>query len=319
MLVSWYHQVVMPPRGTITELLRAELGTATFYAALQQANLVDELDGEGQFTVFAPTEQVGTPWLPYDHVLQALEALDPVMREGLISGGNCAEAVLRCPCLPLHLTPRNHILPNVICSGIVEGRVKTNNQLNSMLLLARSEAGEVTVEGARLEVRDVMATNGVIHLIDRVLVPDSAKVSPSLPPSHPRASPPPSPPARASPPSSTPPASLTTSTTSPMPHCSSPQVNCARNVSKTPIASLPCPQRRPSGTCRTPSCSSWRRSRGGWRSCSPTTWSVPSWTRPASLPPASFPPTWQTTRSNNSLRSPDGLLAMHTPCSLFHP
>lgn len=108
------------------------------------------------------------------------------MREGLVSGGNCAEAVLRCRCPPLHFIPRNHILPNVICSGIVEGRVKTNNQLSSLLLLARSEAGEVTVDGARLEVRDVMATNGVIHLIDRVLIPDSAKVNPSNPPPHPQ-------------------------------------------------------------------------------------------------------------------------------------
>merc|ERR1719319_483049 len=167
-IVHLVDKVLMPPRGSISDLLRNDLGTATFYKALQQANLVEELDGEGQFTVFAPTEK-------------ALEALDPVMREGLVSGGNCAETVLRCRCLPLHFIPRNHILPNVICSGIVEGRVKTNNQLSSLLLLARSEAGEVTVDGARLEVRDVMATNGVIHLIDRVLIPDSAKsISASL-------------------------------------------------------------------------------------------------------------------------------------------
>ena len=70
---------------------------------------------------------------------------------------------------------RNHVLPNVVCSGVVEGRVKTNNLLSSLLLLSRSEAGEVTVEGSKLIIRDMMATNGVVHLIDRVLVPATAK------------------------------------------------------------------------------------------------------------------------------------------------
>ena len=67
------------------------------------------------------------------------------------------------------------MLPNVVCSGVVEGRVKTNNLLSSLLLLSRTEAGEVTVEGSKLIIRDMMATNGVVHLIDRVLVPATAK------------------------------------------------------------------------------------------------------------------------------------------------
>ena len=47
--------------------------------------------------------------------------------------------------------------------------------LSSLLLLSRSEAGEVTVEGSKLIIRDMMATNGVVHLIDKVLVPATAK------------------------------------------------------------------------------------------------------------------------------------------------
>ena len=53
--------------------------------------------------------------------------------------------------------------------------MKTNNMLSSLLLLSRSEAGEVTVEGSKLIIRDMMATNGVVHLIDKVLVPATAK------------------------------------------------------------------------------------------------------------------------------------------------
>ena len=72
------------------------------------------------------------------------------------------------------------MLPNVVCSGVVDGRVKTNNLLSSLLLLSRSEAGEVTVEGSKLIIRDMMATNGVVHLIDRVLVPATAKTLASV-------------------------------------------------------------------------------------------------------------------------------------------
>ena len=67
------------------------------------------------------------------------------------------------------------MLPNVVCSGIVEGRAKTNNLLSSLLLLSRSESGEVMVEGSKLIIKDMMATNGVVHLIDKVLVPATAQ------------------------------------------------------------------------------------------------------------------------------------------------
>ena len=67
------------------------------------------------------------------------------------------------------------MLPNVVCSGIVEGRAKTNNLLSSLLLLSRSESGEVMVEGSKMIIKDMMATNGVVHLIDKVLVPTNAQ------------------------------------------------------------------------------------------------------------------------------------------------
>ena len=67
------------------------------------------------------------------------------------------------------------MLPNVVCSGIVEGWAKTNNLLSSLLLLSRSESGEVMVEGSKLIIKDMMATNGVVHLIDKVLVPTTAQ------------------------------------------------------------------------------------------------------------------------------------------------
>merc|ERR1712200_214497 len=101
------------------------------------------MGGEGQFTVFAPTDK-------------AMEALEPALKRMLDGGKDCSGEVVR-----------NHVLPNVVCSGIVEGRAKTNNLLSSLLLLSRSESGEVMVEGSKLIIKDMMATNGVVHLIDK--------------------------------------------------------------------------------------------------------------------------------------------------------
>merc|ERR550532_3768107 len=140
-LVHMVDKVLLPATKNVVDLMHSELKTGSFLNALSQVDgLLEELEGEGQFTVFAPTDK-------------AMEAMEPALKRMLEEGRDCAGEVVR-----------NHVLPNVVCSGVVEGRVKTNNLLSSLLLLSRSEAGEVTVEGSKL-------TNGVVHLIDRVLVP----------------------------------------------------------------------------------------------------------------------------------------------------
>jgi len=150
-LVHMVDKVLLPATKNVVDLMRSELKTGSFLNALGQVDgLLKELEGEGQFTVFAPTDK-------------AMEALEPALKQMLEEGKDCAGEVIR-----------NHVLPNVVCSGVVEGRVKTNNLLSSLLLLSRSEAGEVMVEGSKLIIRDMMATNGVVHLIDRVLVPTKA-------------------------------------------------------------------------------------------------------------------------------------------------
>jgi uncharacterized surface protein with fasciclin (FAS1) repeats len=151
-LVHMVDKVLLPATKNVVDLMRSELKTGSFLNALSQVDgLLKELEGQGQFTVFAPTDK-------------AMEALEPALKQMLMEGRDCAGEVVR-----------NHVLPNVVCSGVVEGRVKTNNLLSSLLLLSRTEAGEVTVEGSKLIIRDMMATNGVVHLIDRVLVPATAK------------------------------------------------------------------------------------------------------------------------------------------------
>ena len=67
---------------------------------------------------------------------------------------------------------KQHLLPNVICSEVIQGRAKSRNVLSNVLNLTRTEDGKVFVDDAQVIRADVMATNGVMHIVDAVLVPD---------------------------------------------------------------------------------------------------------------------------------------------------
>ena len=82
----------------------------------------------------------------------------------LEKGNGCSRDIL------LH-----HVLPNVICTGVVEGKAKTNNINNKYVILERNADDEIMINDAKVTNRDVMAKNGVIHIIDEVLVPESAR------------------------------------------------------------------------------------------------------------------------------------------------
>ena len=68
------------------------------------------------------------------------------------------------------------MLPNVICSSVVEGKVRTVNLLDRYVNLTRSTDDKVFVEeNAQLIIKDLMGTNGVLHIIDKVVIPDACK------------------------------------------------------------------------------------------------------------------------------------------------
>ena len=68
------------------------------------------------------------------------------------------------------------MLPNVVCSSVVEGKVRTVNLLDRYVNLTRSTDDKVFVEeNAQLIIKDLMGTNGVLHIIDKVTIPDACK------------------------------------------------------------------------------------------------------------------------------------------------
>lgn len=120
----------------------------TLAAALQAAGLIDALKGKGPFTVFAPTDAAFAK-LPAG-TLDSL--LKPENKEKLKS-------------ILLY-----HVVSGKIMAADIKGEAKPKTLEGATLDVKASAAG-VTVNGAKVTGADVIASNGVIHVIDAVVLP----------------------------------------------------------------------------------------------------------------------------------------------------
>ena len=116
----------------------------TLATALQAAGLVDTLKGKGPFTVFAPTDE-------------AFAKLPKADLDALLKDKAKLTAVLTY-----------HVVPGkVMAKDVKAGKVKTVQ--GSELTIVTS--GGVMVDNAKVTATDIVADNGVIHVIDSVVVP----------------------------------------------------------------------------------------------------------------------------------------------------
>jgi uncharacterized surface protein with fasciclin (FAS1) repeats len=132
--------------GTIVEVASSTEGFSTLVAAVSAAGLVDTLNGEGPFTVFAPTDD-------------AFAALPAGVLDALLLPEN--KDVLT-QILTYHVVP-----DQVMAADVTDGEVATVEGQSVTL----STADGVTVNGAKVIQADVVTSNGVIHAIDAVLLP----------------------------------------------------------------------------------------------------------------------------------------------------
>lgn len=132
--------------GTVVDVAASTDGFGTLVAAVAAADLVDTLNSEGPFTVFAPTDD-------------AFNALPPGVLDALLLPEN--KDVLT-KILTYHVVPGL-----VLSSDIADGDVATVEGQT----VALSTADGVTVNGATVIQADVVADNGVIHVIDAVILP----------------------------------------------------------------------------------------------------------------------------------------------------
>ena len=142
----------MAEAGTIVEVAAANPDFETLVAAVTAAGLVDTLSGEGPFTVFAPTDE-------------AFDALP--------------EGVLDALLLPENKDALTSILTYHVVSGEVMAADVTAGDVPTVegSTIAITTDGGVKVNDANVTATDVDASNGVIHVIDAVIVPPTVDVA----------------------------------------------------------------------------------------------------------------------------------------------
>jgi len=123
----------------------------TLAAALQAAGLVDTLKGPGPFTVFAPTDAAFAK-LPAGTVEDLLKPENKEKLKGILT---------------------YHVVPGKVMSSALAGKKSEAKTVQGTLVLIDATGASVMVQEATVTKADVAATNGVIHVIDTVILPKS--------------------------------------------------------------------------------------------------------------------------------------------------
>jgi len=159
-VVHVINRTLIPPTQTINEIVAgfASANPAEFSllaAALSRAGLADFFDGDGPFTVFAPTDQA---FIDAGLDLSAINSTDPAAVAAILT---------------------HHVVkPNVyvFSTDLVDGNVTMLNDQNVTIsvsaLTVQDAVGSTPPAGLVTGLLNVHASNGVIHVIDKVLLPN---------------------------------------------------------------------------------------------------------------------------------------------------
>lgn len=146
-LIALPGKVYADESKTIVENAVAAGNFSTLAAALTAAGLIETLSGAGPFTVFAPTDEAFAK-LP-DGTVEDL--LKPENKEKLVA------------VLTYHVVPAK-----VMAADVATGAVATVN--GKEIQITKSDSG-VKVNDATVTATDIVSSNGVIHVIDQVVLP----------------------------------------------------------------------------------------------------------------------------------------------------
>jgi uncharacterized surface protein with fasciclin (FAS1) repeats len=122
----------------------------TLVAAVQAADLVETLKGEGPFTVFAPTDE-------------AFAKIPKEKLEALLKDKKALAAILTY-----------HVVPGKVMAADVVKLTSAKTAQGKEVTIDAKE-GQVTINGAKVIKTDIVCKNGVIHVIDAVIMPPSDK------------------------------------------------------------------------------------------------------------------------------------------------
>lgn len=128
----------------------AAAGTfSTLVKAVEAANLVDVLKGDGTFTVFAPTNE-------------AFNALEDGVLEDLLKPENQEK---------LQAILTYHVVPGKLAAEDVK-KIKLAGTVQGKALTITTDGEELKVDNAKIIQTDIECKNGVIHIIDAVVLPE---------------------------------------------------------------------------------------------------------------------------------------------------
>jgi len=150
-IVHVVDKVIVPAEGTIADVLSADEHFKTMMDALEANDLGEMLSQPGHFTIFVPTDE-------------AFEKLNGKTRDRILGNGGCSADLIK-----------SHILSEVVCSGVVDSQVVVTNLAGQDMSLTRDQDGSIEIDGVKLFMKDKMTTNGVIHVIDDVIIQQSVK------------------------------------------------------------------------------------------------------------------------------------------------
>lgn len=134
-----------PRAPNILETAQAAEIFDTLVAAIDCAGLSDALEHDGPYTVFAPSDE-------------AFAKLPPGAVESLLAAPDTLAEIVNY-----------HLVPGRMTAADISGRRSAETLQGEDLVISHN--GAVRIDGARLVSGDIEASNGVIHIIDRVLLP----------------------------------------------------------------------------------------------------------------------------------------------------
>jgi branched-chain amino acid transport system substrate-binding protein len=141
-------------RGSIVDIAAGNEAFSTLVAAVTAAGLGETLAGEGPFTVFAPTNDAFTAALTE----LGMEAADVLANTELLTG------ILTY-----------HVVPGVVLSGALTDGMEVTTVNGATFTVNVSDAGVTITDGmgrtANVVTADIQGTNGVVHVIDNVILP----------------------------------------------------------------------------------------------------------------------------------------------------
>jgi transforming growth factor-beta-induced protein len=123
-------------------------GFTTLATALTEADLVETLKGEGPFTVFAPTDEAFAK-LPAGTLDDLLKPENKAKLQGILT---------------------YHVVPGQVMAADVV-KLKSAKTVNGQSITIKVTGDTVMVDNANVTKTDIMCSNGVIHVIDTVILP----------------------------------------------------------------------------------------------------------------------------------------------------